>query len=528
MDKNMKVAIVGGGVSGLSVAYELLSTDAFTGEVTIFEKSATLGGNAATAEVILGHDFRDNATTFTRMADLGVNDINLNTYIRTRAVMEKIGYFDPDTCQTGTCADADTLCELEDSVCHFDLDGREIWTKDGYLIDAGDAHPHRKYIVDMRFSLDAPEHRDLREAEEHFMTTAAEDYDPQKAGEAHWNFTTAQYIKHYRERHLSPHPHLLDDVVRLFLYPRISAMYFADDAGPDVMPFRGIMSYYRLQEGFETGKERPDPDRRYFTKGSHDWIEALAQYLRETYPDRFSVVMNYKARVIGDGDGGVLVYKSVEDKGLPRPERFDKVVMAAHADHQLESFAPCEDFLLSDEMAENLARINYSDSTSIAHTFTGVLPPNKGSWRTYNVLIRDGTELPYQMTYVQNRHRNDRFKERHNAYGQPLYFVSLNPERAIPDKFILRRTEKDRQRQLANRPGYAPHALRAEMDADKAIGYFRHTVMTRELLEIQDQLESYQGMADNRVYFAGCWCIGAGLHEECFQQAEKVKKAVLE
>ena len=527
MQKDTKIAIIGGGISGLSVAYKLTEDAGFDGQITIFEWSETLGGNADTAMVHLGHDFRTNKP-FERLADLGVNDINLDSYPRTSAAMRQIGYLPKAGEEETWSEEQKNLRTLEDTVCFFTKDGREIWTKDGVPEEASEAPEGLENlgVVDMRFSLDNPTHKDLKAAETHFMDRAAIDFADGNEGAEYWEYTTLEYVEYFRSRNLMK-SELLDEVVRLFLLPRIAAMYFADEwAGPGGMPFRGVMSYYRLQEGY--GKPNPTPDRRYFKYGSQHWINALASYL-ETEKG-VKIVRNFKAKVIGDGNGGVLVYSAAETHdGMSNPERFDQVVMAGHADHQLESFAPGTDPLLTDEMATNLASIDYSTSISVAHTYSGVLPPNAGSWRTYNVMIRTDDRIgpvPYQMTYVQNRHRNDRMESAFNEFGLPVYFVSLNPEVHIPAKYILDVTNEDRARRIKERPGYS-NELSADYDrAGKAIGYFRHTVMTEKLLQIQKKLEEFQGMAEGRVFFVGCWAIGAGLHEECFMQAERVKKAM--
>lgn len=531
MEKNAKVAIIGGGISGLSVAYTLSKHKDFEGTITIFEKSLTLGGNADTAEVVLGYDHR-TGEDFRRLADMGVNDINLDSYEITRSVMEEIGYIPKDPPKSPV--NYNRLPFLEDTVCHFTPDSSELWTKDGFLMD--DNLPGQAGVVDMRFSLNLEKHKKLREAEASFMRLAANDYNSSHAGEVHWTYTVDEYVANFLKRHAVKFSiDELNDLVRIFLKPRIAAMYFADDNGPGGMPMRGIMSYYRLQEGFGVpGKDDPEPDRRYFAKGSQDWINALSEWLVTKY--NVKIRYNFKAKVMGDGENGVLVYRRPDGPfGLSEPERFDKVVMAAHADHQLQSFVPCEDPLITPEMADALASIRYSGSTSIAHTYAGVLPANVDSWRTYNVMIReDRQKTPYQMTYVQNRHRNDRMSDQvpkldepnYNEFGLPVYFVSLNPEINIPEEFILQTTEEERKRRMEAQPGYAAETVLRPYKEGLAVAYFRHTVMTRDLLAVQDDLPRLQKEADDRVYFAGCWTYGAGLHEECFQQAYAVVGAM--
>ena len=213
---------------------------------------------------------------------------------------------------------------------------------------------------------------------------------------------------------------------------------------------------------------------------------------------------------------------------LSAPERFDRVVMATHADHQLAALPPGKDGLLNPEMADLLSKIEHSVSRSVAHTYAALLPANVDSWRTYNVMIRDGAGLiPYQMTYVQNRHRNDRESEEYDEYGLPVYFVSLNPQVPIPDKYVLDVTPEEKARRVAAQPGYGPELTEDHSDAGKAVAWFRHTVMTDDLLEVQAKLPLHQGKPDPRIYFAGCWTNGAGLHEECFEQAERVVAAIM-
>lgn len=518
MKNDARIAIIGGGISGLSVAYKLAMSDQFHGSIKIFERSPTLGGNADTAKVILGRDFRndqDKGEPFVRLADMGVNDINLNSYPKTREAMEEIGYFHE-------IEKHEHLRTLEDTVCFFSPDNRDIWTKDTFL------KKDQPSVIDTRFSLQAEEHSALCTAEEEFMEKAADDYDESMSSKPHWNYTVDEYVDSFTcTKEITPD--LLKQLVRLFLKPRIAAMYFANDAGPGGMPMRGVMSYYRLQEGYGQASE-VEPDRRYFVKGSQDWINELANFLENDskVKNNIEIEREYYAKVEGNGEGGVFVYR--REPGvlqLSEKEVFDAVVMAAHADHQLASFVPGSDPLIDANMVEILSDIEYSDSISIAHTFAGVLPANADSWRTYNVMIRDDhVQTPYQMTYVQNRHRNDRKHPDFNEHGMPTYFVSLNPEIPIPDRFVLRMTEEESERRENAMPGYMPDAFREAVKEGKAVSYFRHTVMTKRLLEIQDHLEGLQGGLGNRVFFAGCWAYGAGLHEECFIQAENVVKAM--
>ena len=136
------IAIIGGGVSGLSTAYELAqkakqlqqNTD-----IVIYEKNASLGGDAKTVAFSLGYKkgvpSPDNNIEYIRWADLGVNDINLSVYTTVREAMENIGYLSDQ---------ADNLLPLENTECYFSFDGNTALTDDADL---------KQGVIDPRYSL---------------------------------------------------------------------------------------------------------------------------------------------------------------------------------------------------------------------------------------------------------------------------------------------------------------------------------------------------------------------------------------
>ena len=80
------------------------------------------------------------------------------------------------------------------------------------------------------------------------------------------------------------------------------------------------------------------------------------------------------------------------------------MVMTCHADDAMRAIKQG----MSQGLINVLDKVRYTNSIAVAHTFAGVLAPDRNAWRTYNVLIREGQAIhPYSMTYVMNRHRND-------------------------------------------------------------------------------------------------------------------------
>ena len=74
----MKIAIIGGGVSGLSLAYFLESKNI---DFVLFERENRLGGNAHTRKVV--HNNKE------KCVDMAVNDFNPRTYKRLSTLLEK-------------------------------------------------------------------------------------------------------------------------------------------------------------------------------------------------------------------------------------------------------------------------------------------------------------------------------------------------------------------------------------------------------------------------------------------------------
>ena len=212
----MKVAIIGAGVSGLSVAYFLRQAEQ---DVTIFEKSARIGGNVNTLLLQIGDE--------TRWADLGVNDFNATTYTDIVQMLDKLEV---------------PYKSLENTTSFSTLDGSVAYTMDG---QGGTEMPQA-----------------LRQEYHRFEKTAAHDV---LCNPKYKDYTVAQYLA---EKNYS------NEFALYNLYPRVNGMYFVHDTTPADMPIRGIMSYYTLQEGF--GKTEK-PRRMYFAQGASSWPKALAK-----------------------------------------------------------------------------------------------------------------------------------------------------------------------------------------------------------------------------------------------------------
>jgi predicted NAD/FAD-binding protein len=416
----MKIAIIGGGVSGHAVAWNLKGAGH---EIDVYERNGRLGGECSTVQVIVDGE--------ERWADLGVNDFNRRTYRNVVAVMDYIGA---------------TYRDLEDTACFYTGEF-------AYTLDEDSPVPMRD---------------DLRGEFDRFRAGAVDFVENIHAYEG---WTVEHYLK---EKGFSP------DFARMCIYPRVNAMYFVHDKGPDSMPIEAVMHYYVLQEGFGTPE---GPERKYFVGGSSAWIEKLgaacdARFIRgigaieiSAHPDHVDV--------------------HLEDMDVD----YDKLVFTCHAEDARKSYREG----LSERLDRILGSFTYLDSVAVLHTYSDMLPKQHDAWRTYNVSIRgeDAPPGPYSMTYVENRHQNDRQNPDRTADGAE-FFTTLNPLVPIP----------------------AEHILVDQATGAPATRHFPHSVVNFGALKAQQEVWATQG--ENNVYFAGGWTLGAGLHEECWEAATRV------
>jgi hypothetical protein len=535
-DAQPRVAVIGGGAAGLAVVYELTQRAIEQRQplsVTLIEKCNHVGGNAVSGWCRLGRQ-APHGQPLLRFVDLGVNDLNLDAYPLVVAAMARVGY--------------DELRELENTECYCTPDGRVRFTLDDEM-QAGTSHPDFDYsrieegdlprlqaliVAKANRIIGAQESPDLEMTVGRFFEDCVDHpcemlHDPHEPWPTAQQWADAAFV--CRIRRLVAR--LRDE---LFL-PRMSAMYFADERGPLEIPLAVPFCYYRTQEGQSGGHARK-PRRRYFGTGSQVWLERLADWLGELNDQapRVSVAIltGRDARVTVAPDGFEVV--SRDDTGTVQTERFDRCVVATHADEAaaLLHFGDAPALRAQENLlrGEVLERVRYSRSVAVAHTWSGVLPPAPALWRAYNILIRDGCALqPYSITYLCNRHQNDARDTRYDRAGLPPFFVTLNPQRPVPQEFILRwatAPELDEaQRSALSRAalGRRPAAgLGAERDADQAVAWFRHNVLDRAGYEAQQTLKAYHeklaaGSGWAPLYFSGGWSRGAGLHEECWQQA---------
>lgn len=527
-----RVAIIGGGVSGLSLAYylqKLGSKEAQQIDVTLFERKTTLGGNADTVWVDLGNRRQPGKpdSPYRRWADLGVNDVNLATYHRLHAVLSEIG-------------ELERMKPLENTESYFNRDGTIALTDDRDLARgvSDPAHELSKAEGGKLAPLIDVVHQsaiDLVESERVTPRYTVDDFfDSCVATPAEMLAAAAKQLDITIDWQDPALPTRLERIRHTIYYPRISAMYFADDRGPGGMPLQAPFEYYRIQEGGSP------PDRRYFQHGSQHWLEALAAHI--TAPS----APGPQVKILR----GIDVEASLSPQGVRLSERTasearhweaDLLIMATHAEDALPMLTFTDG--LSDtqrSLQHILGKVRYTRSYSVCHTAAARMPPNRNLWRTYNIEVRnpEDTFFPYRIDYVANRHQNDAANPDYNQAGLPQFFVSLVDDlNQVPRCEMLDRRPSplnDPSALAAAAPGEAGYRDRLPpLDSDleaKAWTLFKHNVLDANCLEAQTEIKRYnQTIARRRLeghqnvcplLFVGGWTRGAGLQEQCLEQSE--------
>lgn len=377
-----------------------------------------------------------------RFADMGVNDFNLSTYKNIKSLFQEL--------------DVLKYCKpLEDSTSFATLNG-------SYAYQIIGDEP-----IDM-----SP---DLWNQYQHFSENAPADVanNPKYAA-----MTVAEYIK--------AKPEYTEEFAEYNLYPRINGMYYMNDETPANMPIAAVMSYYTLQEGFGTAEK---PNRVYMEGGVSRWIDALASACNA------KIHYGTDAKIQADENG---VRISCSRNKID--EQYDAVFMSCSAENTVRAVQVG----LIPQAISALTSFKYYDSISVAHTFSEIMPTNKKYWSTYNIRIHeDYAQLrPYTISYVCNRHQNDAKNPQYNFFGGLEYFVTLNPDVAIPQSCILN-----------------------QENGKPAITYFKHNTLDFEAMFAQIMIPYIQGK--NRIYYSGGWCQGAGLHEECYHAADSAVKSFM-
>lgn len=543
------VAVIGGGISGLSTLFYLIERTHRAGQalmLTLYESKNALGGNAETVTVDLGIQVNPQDPSqprYHRWADLGVNDMNLSAYPETEKLMQQVGYLDH-------------LKPLQNSECYWSADGAVSLTDDTDLnYGVSDPDFNLNDVDEGKFSrlIKVVHQAGLDKVKDSGLPTSytvSRFFDDCISRPQQMLASAAAEVGIVVDWNDPGLPNRIKNIRDWIYYPRISAMYFTDDTGPGLMPLAAPFNYYRIQEGGDQ-----QPKRRYFNGGAQKWLEMLSSYIQ-------TQMQSAQVRVIIRRNTPVSMVTLSANKVLVQTPQgaveHDMCIMATHADDALDALHFDADLAQDAEQLKRiLQQVRYTRSYAVCHTYAGCMPQNKNIWRTYNVPLRlQGDTQAYNIHYVVNLHQNDHNTPAYDHAGLPQYFVSLVDDlNRIPKKSILNRVDNlhevsaeirnilpkatlQRSQNAALQSGYTNQMENIPEDmADKAWTMFKHNVLNADCMQAQIDLQAYQArqaaiiaagqLPACRLFFAGGWTNGAGLHEQCLRQSQQVSQWLL-
>ena len=239
------------------------------------------------------------------------------------------------------------------------------------------------------------------------------------------------------------------------LLPQVGAIWSTSPAGARDYPAEALIRFF---ENHGLLKIVRRPQWRTVTGGSRVYVERLARGLSTRLGRPVTGV-----RRIGEG--------VVVRDALGCEERFDRAVLAAHADQALA-------MLVRPSTAERevLGAFRYSRNAALLHTDASLMPRRRAAWSAWNHIGRRDDPHGFCVSYWMNMLQD--------LPAARDFFLTLNPGREPwPDKLIRRFT-------------------------------YEHPLFDAAALEAQQRLWSLQG--EGGVWFCGAH-FGAGFHEDGLQ-----------
>ncbi|HET9051613.1 MAG TPA: FAD-dependent oxidoreductase [Candidatus Dormibacteraeota bacterium] len=408
----MRLAIVGAGVSGLVVAHLLHRTH----DITVFESGAHAGGHA--------HTVRVDTADETHHVDTGFVVYNQRNYPNFTRLLAELG--------VATRPSTMTFSVREDAG-EFEYSSR---LPVGLL-----ARP--SHLLRPAFQRMLGDYVRFRGAARRFLRAQGDD-DSLAMSDfvAQWRFSRT--------------------FVERLLIPLGASIWSADRARFLRFPARYVLAFFD-NHGLLSGRDRPQ--WRTVEGGSARYVEAL------TRPFRDRVRLSTPVAAITRHDGWVEIRPCGGE-----PERFDRVVVAAHSDQALG--------MLTDATPHErsvLEAFPYQVNRAVLHTDATLLPRSRRAWSSWNYHLATDAGAPVGVTYHMNRLQG--------LEARSEMCVSLNREALIDDSRVVRRID------------------------------FAHPLYTTRTLAAQRLHHTVDGV--NRTHFCGAYW-GAGFHEDGVDSALRV------
>ena len=206
-----------------------------------------------------------------------------------------------------------------------------------------------------------------------------------------------------------------EDFLNLYIVPMSSAIW---STPPELMlnfPAKTLLRFFHNHGflGMKTQHQWLTPDG-----GSREYVKRLI----EPFSDRIKTEAEVK-KIIPEGNQATVCFS---DGNI---QKFDKVILASHADQSLA--------LIDSNEFEILRKFKYQKNTGILHTDSSLMPRNKLCWASWNYRIKldsNGKLTPRTIYWMNNLQ---------GVSDNCDYFVNINGEEEVNPETIIKKVNFD-------------------------------------------------------------------------------------
>lgn len=345
MSQTKKIAVIGGGVSGLTAAYYLSKHY----QVSVYDAGCEIGGHTATKDII----FEDRHYAI----DTGFIVFNDRTYPNFIQLLNELGISYQKTYMGFGVSCQKTGLEYSGTSLSGLFAQKSNWFNPQHWRMLRDILRFNKACIKLHEQSDAPGTQ----------------------GENLKNLTLGEYLQ--KECYSTAFS-------QLYILPMVSAIWSAGNQTAASMPMKFFIRFFYNHGLFTIFRQ---PQWYTVSGGSRSYIRPLTAPYRER--------IYTKTPVLAIKRLGNQVEISTDRFG---DQRFDEVVLACHSDQALSLLTDP-----SNQELEILAAIPYINNDVCLHRDTTVLPKSKAAWASWNYLNLtdnqlDMTVLTYNMNILQS------------------------------------------------------------------------------------------------------------------------------
>lgn len=413
----MKIAVIGGGIAGLSAAWLLCRHH----DVSLYESADRLGGHANTVDVTLNGE--------TVPVDAGFIVYNEHNYPHLTRLFDALDV-------ATVASNMSFAVSLNGGRFEYAGSSRGLFAQPANVL----LPSFWRLVRDLlRFYREAPDFADR------------DDLDDLTLGDL---LNQGGYSDLLARRHI---------------LPMAAAIWSSKLSDVLAFPARTFVQFFENHGLFRLADR---PQWRSVRGGSRNYVNALAA------PFRDNVHLATPVTRLTRAPAGVIVR---DDAG--HEQRFDEVVVAAHADQALAMLGDGA----SDAERRILGAFRYQENHAVMHSDAALMPRRRRVWASWNYMSDGGLDDLDQVSVSYWMNRLQRLPTNHDV------FVTLNPER------------------------------QPSRDLTHASFTYQHPQFDKTALDAQNELPFIQGY--DRIWFCGSYC-GYGFHEDGLQAGIAVAEAL--